>query len=833
MEGFASVQPMDFRAIDVLVDAPAMSPEETCGSVFIQMTELPDRPCVAVIDTEGRVIGAVDRATLMQAFGHQFGRSVYERRPIQRLMNPDCMVIDADLGIDEITERIAMENPQALNTGFVITRNGRYLGIGLPILLMARAAEQARHRSFELAEANEAAEQANRAKSAFLATMSHEIRTPLNGVVGNLELLRCTEVSPDQAELIDGAELAAQTLLHIVGDVLDFAKVEAGVIELERIPMSPGGLLRETVALLTPQASNRNLLLEAHVGPHVPERIDGDPYRLRQVLMNLVGNAMKFTETGGVRIYLSRIGGQTAELEESLPDSLLFEVVDTGIGFDPKRAEALFDAFAQEDSSTTRRYGGTGLGLAICKELVELMGGRIWATARPSLGACFRFRIPLAAERAAEPVPLPALEDAPVVVLDPAAIAGQAALALRAAGGDIVWVKDGNAAAQSIRNWQGDRSPAALVQAAQGTDAADIPPDVPISLDVPVRVLVSARWSDDLRHAGLRAGFTHVLAADRTDAIVAAVAEGLRPRQETGAAPSLDLSAERSAMAQFAALGPVMVIDDTEMNLTVASRQIRQLGLAAVTESDPAIALDRLEREGISAVLVDLSMPQMDGFTFARRRRDQEAATGSQRIPIIALTGDVVHGVEQRCREAGMDGYLAKPVTMRLLAENLHLWLSNIAARIEPASAGADPTPSPRSAETGEPDGRGARTEEGNRPRTSAPPVDVAALADLLGDDDPEMIASMLQLFVTSTHQLRARLTEAVPAHDALAVKNTAHAAKSAARNAAANELGDVLNSLELEAASDRPDWNRITRLAQRAENRFAAIQMFVEKVGA
>ena len=382
-------QDTDFRARDILVPINGIAADTPCGEVVTMMLAQPDLPCLAIVNDAGKPLGLVEREQLLSTFAHQLKSELYRRRPIQNFLDGAFLAVDEAATLDEISALIADRHPRALASGFVITRSGRYRGIGTGIRLLSRVVAQTTLRAAELEAARSAAESANRAKSAFLASMSHEIRTPLNGVIGNLELLRHAEDDAERNDLIGSATASAQTLLQIIGDVLDFSKIESDRIELEVTDLDPAAMVREAVAVFNSRARQRGLWLTAHIGTGIPLHIQGDPLRLRQVVMNFIGNAIKFTERGGIAVTLRRVWTATET------PRLRIEVCDTGPGFAPEKAEFLFEAFTQEDDSTSRRYGGTGLGLAICRKLASLMGGVVGADGAHGNGATFWFEFPV------------------------------------------------------------------------------------------------------------------------------------------------------------------------------------------------------------------------------------------------------------------------------------------------------------------------------------------------------------------------------------------------------------------------------------------------------
>jgi len=516
----------------------------------------------------------------------------------------------------------------------------------------------------ELKVAKEAAEAATVAKSTFLANMSHEIRTPLNGVIANLELLGLTRIDTDQAELVGSAELAARALLNIIGEILDFSKIEASRLEIELVEVDPGRIVEEVTALLSTAARQKGVDLAHHVAADVPGLVLADPVRIRQVLLNLVGNALKFTQEGSVNVRLA-----------SEPDDemavLRFEVEDTGIGIDMEKAGDLFAPFVQADASTQRRFGGTGLGLAISHHLVQLMGGGIGYDGKPGIGSVFRFAVP-------------------------------------------VRIVDATASAR--------RSPA---------EAGGRPVALP-------------RFSSDL---------------------------------------------------------PILVVEDNQMNQVVARRQLRALGLDCVIAGDGRAGLAALDQGLYPLALLDLSMPEMDGFEMARLVREREKSRDDGfRLPIVALSANVAESEQSRALAAGMDAYLSKPVDLHRLAETLRRWI-----------------PMHGTAETPQPKPPPVEVEA---------PVDIAALMDGLGTEDPAEIAEVLGLFVSIMPGLVERMNAAFVNREPAALRDAAHAAKGAAGNARADRLAALYGDLQL--AGHRSEWAEAERLLGDAARSYDDVAAFI-----
>ena len=653
-------------------------------------------------------------------------------------------------------------------------------------VLMKRRLEELFKRQQELIENCRAAEAGSRSKSDFLAAMSHEIRTPMNGVIAMTGLMMESSLTPDQRGYLDTIHSSSESLLKIINDILDFSKIEAGKMELERRPFDLRACIECSLDLLASRGLDRQLDLGYRVDERIPSLLEGDEQRLRQVLVNLLGNAIKFTEKGQVFVKVQKLIPTPGEEDESPQTMRLhFAVHDSGIGIAPDRLSKLFKPFSQAEVSTARKYGGTGLGLAISRRLVELMGGKMWAESVPGVGSTFHFTMQASVPEDSKPpahvAKMPRLADLKILILDDNAESRNMLFDQCRQWGMLPQAVENSAQAMELLR-KGTQFDLALIDLhLAGMDGLAVAAEIqklPGSAMLPM-VLLTPLGKKKSTSEEVRVVFAHAVHKPVKPAQLCAALERalISPRIPPRAPEPV------KAPDQMAKTVPlqILVADDNAINQKVAVRILQQLGYAPDVADNGREVLDRLDQKRYDFIFMDVMMPEMDGLEATRmlRRRQLNGDHGSYqpRVIVCAMTAHAMTGDREKCLAAGMDDYLSKPVRPKDVREVLVRWSGKIFSETK-AKAAAQPAAEAPPAEPAE------------------PAVDMDRMKDLT-DGNADSLRELVEMYLKQTHKQFDQMQTAIRDGNADSLRRVAHSCSGASATLGMTRLVPKLREME------------------------------------
>jgi PAS domain S-box-containing protein len=783
----------------------------------------------ALRESEQKFRGLAERSPNM-IFINQKGRIVYANQRCEEITGyAREMLYSADFSFLEL---ISPESRELVKKNFdkhmkgeevgpyeytITTKRGQEIEVILNSKLITYAGESAvlgivtditeRKRAEEnLKKAKEQAEEANRLKSEFLANMSHEIRTPMNAVIGMTDITLDTELTDEQRDYLNTVKLSARALLELLNDILDLSKIEADKIEMENIDFDVRVTAEGVIDTLAPKASSKGLELACMIHHQVPSLVRGDPGRLRQVLVNLLGNAIKFTEKGEVLVVV--------DLQEETEDrvTLLFSVTDTGVGIPKEKQEGIFESFTQADGSTTRRHGGTGLGLSICKRLIDLMRGQIGVDSQPGRGSRFWFTVALEKqEEVEEEVPLPPdIRGMRVLVVDDNKTNRTILVKmLESFGCSPEAVERGNEAIRVLKRASQKEKLFDLVlldmlmPGMNGEAVLRAIKNDPEIKNVTVIILTSLGERGDAARLEALGCAGYLLKPIKQSQLFDIIITVLS-RQSTPSERKLGKIVTRHTLAEEKRRRiRLLLAEDNPMNQKLAIALLKRAGYWVDAVENGRMVIQSLGSKSYDLILMDVQMPEMDGLEATRAIREAEGE--KCHTPIVAMTAHAMKGDRERCLEAGMDDYISKPIEPQELLKAINKWTASARQQetmVEPDELQVDH-------------------------RLESAPLDHEA-ALIRFDGDKEFFRQMLQEFLNYVPNQLKSLSEAAKRDDAKLVEREAHSIKGAAANIGANGMADL--SLKLELMGRTGDLSRAQEMMDKLKGEFERLEKYAHQ---